>query len=501
MKQIVTVLIIIAFVQFSNAQISSYNISEYKLPDTERRTLDLAFDFGGANRYSKNLGSYYSQYTTEITDHNLNNNLELNKYSFKNSRALQTESQLYLNMNHTFNKNKLNNPYGDTDIKSSTFLPSVYYSHTYRRYFNNDFFEIDFNTSLLYYSHNKNEESNNATEESKNRQQRLFASIPIKYGQGRIEEVQDARQAIYILDELAKINKVDKEVSENDITSFANLISTLKQESFFDYRIHTIEELTSVDSFLRENNIVTNADISYFTTLNDLWHYGRKQIRKSGLRGSIVLYPAYGLFKLKLEKESVQSGDVSLNENSKTESDFTTISINTGFELNYEKPLSLSKQIGTDFSALFGWLHGSVKDENQKLRIPSLQLNLEQRFGLYPSTRTSFDFYFGTGLIKTLEPGNNNDNIFGVESVTVNAKTGIEFNYYISPQFRLNFDWNINYTWRDKELELADFNPYQMFNAQALYPSITFTDDYSGSYIATDDLLNTFQLRLVYSFY
>ena len=67
--------------------------------------------------------------------------------------------------------------------------------------------------------------------------------LPIAVGWGRIERVEDARLAVYILDDLRKAGKLAKEPSEEEIYQVAQFISQLRNERFFDSREKKIWEI------------------------------------------------------------------------------------------------------------------------------------------------------------------------------------------------------------------------------------------------------------------
>lgn len=337
--------------------------------------------------------------------------------------------------------------------------------------------------------------SNNS---SKTLEYNLF--IPVKYGSGRIEEVQDARQAVYILDELYKANRITGDISEEQITEFADLIATLKAERFFDSRIQKISELSRIDSFLHKNALLSNNDITYFATLNDFWDYGRQQVRRSGTRTSAVLYPGFGLLKLNEDMSTKYNDDTREDYEETTDLNITSISINTGIEVNYEKPVSLNKQMGTDFALLAGFVQSAEKDSDGKLKIPNVQIDFEQRFGYFPNTRTALNWMFGVSAMKTFDLTKSSDDDFGIETLGADLKTGLSYNYYISPQFRLNASWNVTYSWNDDENDMIGFNNFDFFNAKTLNQQFSQSMSYSPT-IYKNRLNNYINISLVYSLF
>ena len=130
----------------------------------------------------------------------------------------------------------------------------------------NWFFE--FNQDLrIAYSNNKNiiKTSSNITDR-KTTSYSISGFLPVKFGKGRIENVGDARQALFILESFEKQNLLLRELNAEDIIEFATLISQLKNKRFFDARLRKIGELKAIDEFLKTKNIISNPQIEYFTS-------------------------------------------------------------------------------------------------------------------------------------------------------------------------------------------------------------------------------------------
>ena len=77
----------------------------------------------------------------------------------------------------------------------------------------------------------------------------------IGWGIGRIENVTDARQAIYILEDFKKNGILSRDLTKDELFEFAQLISTVKNKRFLDSRLHRIDEITTMF------NIVTGKQI------------------------------------------------------------------------------------------------------------------------------------------------------------------------------------------------------------------------------------------------
>ena len=108
------------------------------------------------------------------------------------------------------------------------------------------------------------------------------AGVSPAIGWGRIEDVTDARQTIYIIDALRENGVLNRDLSVQEMFEFSQLISSVKNKRFLDSRLHLIDELTTVDNYLKNKGVIADGGAAYFANLNDMWQYGALFERKSG---------------------------------------------------------------------------------------------------------------------------------------------------------------------------------------------------------------------------
>ena len=154
-----------------------------------------------------------------------------------------------------------------------------------------------------------------------------------------------------------------------------------------DARLRKIEELTTVDEFLKSNNLLESSDISYFTALNDMWEYGGLFERESGYELSLI--NSYENRWTKYKRYDKIEDDVY---------DYNSYAYNCLSQLmlsfNYWKPVKLNWQHHFH-SMLFarinrGFTYDSVSDE-KKDNNSALYLAAHANYtlGYYPNTRTN----------------------------------------------------------------------------------------------------------------
>ena len=476
-------------------QLNNFDLSKYKLPNLERKSLDTYFDFSGNNDFNKHFSSTMPSYNVESRNQ-YNSNIHVNYNSYLNNANWQKYSNIGADFTSYFYNTLFDKR---TYQRSFTVYPSLFVNSVNRKYFSsNKFFEFD--PGLNYSFHNlrysidtyaglgdsSNIEKNNQKEHT------LKFTLPLAAGVGRIEYVDDARQAIYIFDELAKQGKISSDISDQDIIQFAELISQLHTKRFFDSRIRKIYQLEAIDSFLVSNNYVMDHDIRYFTTLSDFWDYGDSPARSSGTRLSVVLYPGYTFYNYKDEGNLYYNNGV-YNVNA--------FLISGGLELVHEKPVNLYWQNSINMRARVGAAIGKFKDKlnssDNEIKIPDLQLGYFQTLGFYPSTRTRISYTYDIQYVQLFDKSNIDQNILGAQCKAVRLGSELSVNYYISQKVRLDLASSLFYVWQNsKDGSVSSLNN--------IIGNSLLSDNYGAivnSYSLEKQLKHRFSLSLIYSIF
>ncbi len=434
------------------AQIKDFDLSKYALPDLKRSSLETYFNL--ANSFDSQ-----TENDQNIKLSSFDSDWQINYITYLNTAKYQRTSQLNSTFSNDWNKRK----YVENSNYKSNFLNSrISYELTNRVYFDKNFFyETDASVYYNYLHHFSNESENNQPEEENvNNQHLIMLNLPLKAGIGRIESVGDACQAIYIIDELAKVNRMTTDKTDQQIIEFASLISHLKNERYFDSRLKKIADIVSLDSFLVSKNYVLQSDASYFATLIDFWNYANFT-RASGTRLSVALQPGYSLSYNKFD-----------NNQYIEEKDVRAFILNAGLELKHEKPINFFWQNSIALNAYFGYINSKILNfSNSDINyvLPNLQLEFSQSLGYFPNTRTNFNWSYSLNYLQFLDKGNVDNNIFSTEGKIVNASTYLDFNYYISPKFRLNIYSSASYNLYDlKNENILNISPDKV-NAYYLY--------------------------------
>jgi hypothetical protein len=477
----------------SHAQLNDFNLSDYKLPDLDRKTIETRFNLNGDNLFEKLPNSVISNFY-EINRNYFGSSAFLNYNHYVNNAKYQRNSTYGIDFYSNYYNRKQD---GELFNKSNQMRSALYIQTENRRYFEgSSFIEADVNATYSYSIDNNWYKSMDSTVTDDNRQTHtILAYVPLKIGRGRIEEVQDARQAVYILDELAKVERMSMDKTDEEVLEFARHISQLKNKRFFDARLRRIAEIESLDSFLIANDYLLKSDARYFTTLTDFWDYGDRPLRNSGTRFSAAIIPGYYNYNYNYVGEGTVYSEYGNNVNA--------LILDAGLEFKHEKPINLKWQNSIDLNGYVGVIKGNTKDETNDIEnsytMPNIQLEFYQTYGFYPNTRTDMRFSYAIQYVQVFDKSDVEKDILGAEGKGAKASTNISVNYYISPKFRLNFNSTLYYIWQESVDEVV-FNFDNLAGSNHLLSSNFDPNAYSG-YFKEREFRNSFNLSLIYSIF
>jgi len=422
MKQFFVIAAILFSFLHSFAQYENFDLSTYKLPELKRHQLDLYFDSEGNFRsnFSKD-NIYFENEDIEQKYNEFDSGVDLMYSFYRNSEKLQASAAVNFSTNYRLEKNhgfQIN----ETD---SRFIGSGIECVSNFKFFNPDNWFLSVSPSLNISGSNfKNPDNGNSgtvLEQSKTSGAFLFGG-----GKGRIEQVQDFRHAILLLQELDG-SGLKRELTEAEVYELSVLISELKNKRFFDSRIRKKKDLTAVDSFLVDKGVISNNnEIAYFVGLEDIWEFGDLQIRGSGNQLRFIAGPEYYNNRRKYKD----------NDENKLEQ----IKILTTLEYCSRKPISLKWQrnfdIGLNYLNTENLVQENISTGSSK---HYSQAYSDLSFGFFPNTRTSLLFWGRTELHNW-----SSEDLFE-ERIAFRFSTGVSVNYYISAKLRLNGHANIRY--------------------------------------------------------
>lgn len=403
----------------SLSQDKNFDLSKYKFPDYKRHELELNFNSSGRSesyysvipptvnysgtKYDSsnskfnsyfNLGYRYDLLTRERIDHlysSVNGSYDFLKFSNSGEETKQSQPNLNWNINASrrfyLTENKIFLE-GVTDI---------YWNYASRKITYNDI--------------------NSASDSYKTNNLSLSAGIGI--GLGRIERVNDLWQGYLILEKLKQQNSLKRELQDKDIFDFAAFISKLKNKRFFDARLQKIAELQSLDSLLHQQNLISDSDISYFTTLNDYWSFPIYFDRKSGSELKFQLLP-------EITSEYYKS-------NNTTSDSPTRANLVSKIQFDCSKQLNLFWERNAHIDVSSTTLLAKNGDVSDSYPANFFRTNAMFGYGFFPDSRTRLKL---SGNYSGYEGLNYNGEIASKYWLN-NFSLNIEADYYISPQLQI----------------------------------------------------------------
>jgi hypothetical protein len=478
MKKLSTIFLMLCGIATATySQLDTFDLSIYKLPDIKRHQLELQVDLNGYTS-SQTVKDEGADSQSEAYN-NFRGGLQIGYQLDRNSRKFQSYQNFSVSMNPSFRSHIIEDTLDNSDFIIN---PGVNLISVNRIYLTNKFF-IEPDASISGSLESSTEDDRASASIDKDYNTILDFELRLLTGFGRIEPVEDARLAVYILEDLYKAGRIARMPNNDEIVEFATLISQLKNERFFDYRIHKMYEIEQVDSFLQAKGLVSNADAKYFTTVNDNWDYAGGPERNTGGRISFGIVPKYILNFYNHTIDYDYAADYSYEYNS------------GGYDLSaiasyyYAKPLNLKWQINTLTSLSYGFFN-SGNDEtfdngttsNEQDAGTYIEANANGSLGYYPNSRTSvlstvgIDFTQGNSTYT-----HDDDSEDKYKDYELTPQFRIDGYYYFSPQLRLRLYYNISYRYTNND---------NMYSYETEY-----------HYTKTNRLNQSFNLSLIYSFF
>jgi len=254
----------------------------------------------------------------------------------------------------------------------------------------------------------------------------------------------------YRIADLARLGKLVRIPSEEEIIQFSKFISELKNERFFDSRLKNMKDIELIDSVLQSTGLISDLDSKYYVTLNDQWNYASQPIRNTGQRISAGIEPEIYSSNY---KDFYDFGNGNTQESQENRYEF---SIGAGIKYKYEKPINLYWQSSLDFSFLGKLLDGNIEDwpYNVKLESPQIESSIAYALGFYPNTRTRLQLSLSLYYFNAF----GNEIINDTENVKINhleliPNSNLMLVYYISQQIRLTLNYSAFYRYIETNSE------------------------------------------------
>lgn len=454
-KQILTAGLIALFVlsaTFSHSQNDTFNLNSYKKPKLERHQLNFKFNFDTDwdNFYRKTQNIAEGNEIMNINDFDMEANIGAQYKGYFNNREYQGEHTMILGVSPYLGLDDRKEPISRLDNKK--YFETNFQGTSFNRFYLGNLFFVESDVLLhdLFLNFIKDvtvreTESQKDITSAENR--RLHIAIPVLAGKGRIEPLQDARMAVYIMDQLSKKGKLKRKPTKEEIIAFAEQIAEIKNERFFDARNRRVYEMTQLDSFLNKNDLLGKKDIEYYTTMNDYWEYANNPERGSGKRFSLGIEPSYRYdYSFVYNDPATGSAD----KTSYKENEYGLFGV---IRYNYEKPINLYWQSSFNAEFKFGRVSknsiNGYGGDSKRLKGNKLNSSINYILGWYPNSRSYYNInitgqFFNFFQLEDQFDSKSNYLDYSDEQ-NIYLRAGVSGYYYISPRIRLFGGFNIGY--------------------------------------------------------
>jgi len=447
---------LVLFFSVSNAQVKTFDLSDFKLPYLRYERLDLNFGLNSQNQF--NSWKDTTNFDFSRTDINSRFNtggiysLYLNTPEQQSSYTIYTDIQ-----SRPFNRSE--SVYNDESSEISSFsrMNFLISGSSRNRFYNRHqwFIEmgpkIDLGYNLNNFKTIEKDPAGNTTYERilKENNPQLNAGIEIGGGYGRIENVTDAQMALFILKDLLKENRLEKDPTHQEIYKLAELISRKRTQRFFDNRHRVIAQIGAIDSLLTSMGLVNQSDAIYFTTIYDNWIYANNPQRKSGFR--ISGGPKLD-FSTSILNESIKITDSPLPD-SEFKERYSYIDYGFWIRAIEEKPLNHFWQRTFSVNLIYTLSKNTRKVQEfpeEQREQNNLELTLFGGYRYFPNTRSSFSIGVQAGWRKNdmeryFYPVDFDYEDEDLIYERIFAVPNVNGYYYISPRLRLNFNGSVSY--------------------------------------------------------
>ncbi|KAA3622117.1 MAG: hypothetical protein DWQ02_26610 [Bacteroidetes bacterium] len=411
-KYFYVLLFFIACFNRVNAQIDTFDIGQFILPEVSLKSLNFSGTFSGDVRNQSTLIN-----TGDNIRQNINVILAYNNFESDYHHQKVTFGNLFLSGAY---QNAATDFFTGQAVQDQiSNVISLFYDRINRNYYEPErFYGLEASVFL-----NNNFESYEANGNIRYYENRLQTNvgIPFIYGFGRIEPVTDAWHAVRILEDFERFGLLDQTPDSEAIFDLAQKLSDLRYERIFESRFGRIRRIKSLDDYIQKAGLVNDHGSSYFTSLYDIYEFGLQTTRSSGERLTFGIGPQFSIQQFANDSTSTFNIDYG---------GFVFGNYVFNYPINQEWQLDIEAAVSATYL-----LDSDQILSNNFSALPELTI----KTGFYPNTRTFFTSAVSTGILyaSNLELSNKFAFYF---SLAGNAY------YFFSPRTALSINVGFNYS-------------------------------------------------------
>lgn len=425
-----------------------YPLAGYVNPEYHYRELNAVFHLTGS--YDNSVEKSLQKITAN--GFNLSPDAAFSGYSVHNSATLQqnTTWQASVGMRVENSQNSIEGLDQQTD--QSTVGSNLSYRTEALYYRGKRYVGVGVATGINYQaSHYQYEQTGttNQLDATDNRNFSVNLAPRFTLGWGRIEQTDNAWQAVQLIRSLQRANRLAVVPSEEVITRLADRITLLRNRRAFDHRLKTIADLVELDSTLSAFTLVAKGDVVSFAAVNDIWSYAPHPDRAAGSRWYAGIESSVSWHHRFDRHKVVNPVAGNVNEERTREYNTQNYRLVAGFLCG--KPLSMEWQ-RTMIVELKGGYENNYNTADAGTRLaPSVSLQSALEYGFFPDTRTSlttgFSGFFNLTSVEYIQtdPAYSDGAGFDSERLAANLRAYSRYSYYLSPSLSLSIQTEVFY--------------------------------------------------------
>ena len=229
--------------------------------------------------------------------------------------------------------------------------------------------------------------------EQKQKEGSQSLSITGGIGKGRLENITDMQNALWLVKALEKEGRFSRALSGNELLELGKAITTANSTRVLDSRKRIQFILETIDQYFQQKDLINKTDIRYFSNLNDVAFYAINDFRLAGKELYIRVTPS--LFNF--------DGDFRQEPNiTSTKEDAFNYAVLLSAGINNHVPVSLKhqndigisiqlKQVNTDYSERH-ITSSTVNTLDMEGQLFQAGLQGYFQHAIYPNTRTIIKF-------------------------------------------------------------------------------------------------------------
>jgi hypothetical protein len=254
------------------------------------------------------------------------------------------------------------------------------------------FAELGADISSYGYTSKNNDDANQGY--SKYKQGQYSVAINTGIGTGRLENITDMQNALWLSKALADVNSLSRLLSAGELNELGRTITRANNTRVLDARKRTQFILETVDNYLQQKGLINKTDIRYFSNLNDILFFAFNSPRLSGTETFIRFKPGMSAYS---------SNQTPFGNAAKYDHSINTKSLVLSTGLNKYTPQNLIHQNNYGASILLSYNSFDATDKytstgttptetKNNLILKQAGVNMFCEHIIYPNTRTNITF-------------------------------------------------------------------------------------------------------------